>query len=205
MVEHSVEAIISFLQSNNRNVEIVSILVPYMDWNILDNLACDLSQALTSIIKEKKWKLGQDLALICSMDAVHYGDEGWGGSNYAVFGSDAHGYQMAVKQDLELANKHLCGELKREKLQELSACLIEDNDVTKYKITWCGRFSVPFGLNVASRIMETIEGRNLKGYLLDYGTSISETSLETEGLGGLGPTAPNNFHHWVGYVCIGYK
>ncbi|MDH5627997.1 MAG: AmmeMemoRadiSam system protein B, partial [Candidatus Krumholzibacteria bacterium] len=31
-VEHSVEAIVPWLQAGNRDVEIVSILVPYMDW-----------------------------------------------------------------------------------------------------------------------------------------------------------------------------
>ena len=43
------------------------------------------------------------------------------------------------------------------------------------------------------------------GTLLDYGTSVSEASLDVESLGGLGPTAPNNLHHFVGYAAIGYR
>jgi hypothetical protein len=39
---------------------------------------------------------------------------------------------------------------------------------------------------------------------LDYGTSVSEASLDVEGMNGMGPTAPNSFHHFVGYPAIGY-
>jgi len=204
-VEHSVEAIVPWLQACNRNVEIVSILAPYMNWETLDRLAGDLSNALAAICKEKGWQLGQDLALICSSDAVHYGDAGWGGLNYAPFGADDHGYHRAVQRDLKLAEKHLCGELKLEKIKDFMCACADPADVKQYRITWCGRFSIPFGLNVAGRLAKDLEGRALKGYLLDYGTSVSEASLDTEGLGGLGATAPNNFHHWVGYVTVGYK
>ena len=82
---------------------------------------------------------------------------------------------------------------------------MDSADVTKYLITWCGRFSIPFGLNVTSRLTDTLESRSLQGRLLDYGTSVSEASLDVEGLDGLGVTAPNNLHHFVGYAAIGYE
>ena len=202
MVEHSVEAIVPFLQAYNRDVEIVSILVPHMSWDRLDHLAADLSAALTDILREKGWKLGRDVALISSADAVHYGDSGWGGQNFAPFGTDAPGYQMAVNRDEDLAQNYLCGPLKAEKLRNFMDSCVDPEDVQRYRITWCGRFSIPFGLNVASRLTEALENRTLTGTLLDYGTSVSEASLE---VGGLGPTAPNNFHHFVGYAAIGYR
>jgi AmmeMemoRadiSam system protein B len=205
MVEHSVEAIVPYLQAYDRDVEIVSILVPYMDWDKMDHLASDLSQTLAIILKEKEWKLGRDVALICSSDAVHYGDSDWGGSNFADFGTDAHGYQMAVERDRQLAQNHLCGTLKREELRKFLHACVDPNDVMKYRITWCGRFSVPFGLDVATRLAEALNMPPLEGTLLDYGTSISEASLDVEGLDGLGPTAPNNLHHFVGYAAIGYR
>lgn len=205
MVEHSTEAIVPFLQAFNRDAQIVSILVPFMDWVTLDRLADNLSQVLADICREKGWRLGRDLSLVFSADAVHYGDSGWGGGDYADFGTDVTGYQKAVKRDVELAENHLCGPLDREKLRAFMHSCVDSEDVRKYLITWCGRFSIPLGLNTASRLTETLENRSLAGTLLDYGTSVSEASLDVEGLGSLGQTAPNNFHHWVGYPAIGYK
>jgi hypothetical protein len=51
---------------------------------------------------------------------------------------------------------------------------------------------------VARRVSETLDGRPLAGSLLDYGTSLSEVSLDLDAVPGLGVTAPNNLHHWVG-------
>jgi AmmeMemoRadiSam system protein B len=205
MVEHSVEAIVPFLQAYNHNVEIVSILVPYMQWDTMDRLATDLSAALVDIIKENDWKMGEDVCFISSADAIHYGDAGWGGSHFAEFGTDVNGYSQAVARDLELARSHLCGPVERGKLRAFLYRCVDDNDVTQYKITWCGRFSIPFGLNVAGRVMLDVEGRAPTGTLLDYGTSVSEASLDVEKLDGLGTTAPNNLHHFVGYASVGYR
>src|SRR5512141_1701287 len=40
--EHSVEAIIPFLQYKNRNIEIISILIPYMSFETMDLLSAQL-------------------------------------------------------------------------------------------------------------------------------------------------------------------
>jgi len=205
MVEHSVEAIVPWLQAYNRDVEIVSILVPYMDWSTMDRMASELAVALTAVMRENGWSLGRDVALIASTDATHYGDAGWGGSNYADFGTDSEGHRKVVRRDIDLAENHLCGQVERTRLEEFLYKCVDRDDVTKYKITWCGRFSVPFGLDVASRVCEALESRALEGTLLDYGTSVSEASLDLENLKGLGTTAPNNFHHFVGYAAIGYR
>jgi AmmeMemoRadiSam system protein B len=202
MLEHSVEAIVPWLQAYNREVEIVSILVPYINWGTMERLAGDLSRALVDIIRSENWRLGEDVALICSADAVHYGDSGWGGSDFAPFGTDVPGYQMAVNRDIGLAEDYLSGPIKSEKLKGFLYQCVDVEDVKQYEITWCGRFSVPFGLSVASRLAESLEGRMLDGTLLDYGSSVSEASLEVDGIG---VTAPNNLHHWVGYAAIGYR
>ncbi len=204
-VEHSVEAIVNFLQSYNREVEIVSILVPYIDWGRMEELSVRLAGALAEIFQEKGWILGEDVAIICSADAVHYGDAGWGGRNYADFGCDIQGYRKAVERDTELTEQCLCGPVTSEKLRHFLHTCADSADITNYKITWCGRFSIPLGLSVASRLVQALEGRILEGFLLDYGTSVSEASLDLDKLEGMGATAPNNLHHWVGYPAIGYK
>ena len=205
MIEHSVEGIVPFLQAYNKDVEIVSILVPYMDWETTDRLAKNLSDALAEIMKANNWKLGEDLSIVCSSDAVHYGDAEWGGSNYAEFGCGIDGYKKAVDRDIFLAENFFCGDLEMNKLKDFLYSCVDEKDVHKYLITWCGRFSIPFGMNVASRLTEKLENRTLTGYMLDYGTSVSEISLDLQNLDGMGMTAPNNLHHWVGYAAIGYK
>lgn len=209
MVEHSVEAIVPWLQAYNRDVEIVSILVPYMGWERMDALAEKLSGALEEIIADRGWSMGEDIAFICSADAIHYGDAGWGGASYADFGTDVEGYRKAVARDLRLARDMLGGpfggDAERMKLKDFLYSCVNPEDVTDYRITWCGRFSIPFGLNTVSRLTGAIASRPLSGILLDYGTSVGEASLEVEGLEPLGPTAPNNLHHFVGYAAMGYR
>jgi len=201
-VEHSVEAIVPWLQAYNPKVQIVSVLVPYMEWETMDRLATELSDALATIMREKGWQLGKDVALISSADAVHYGDAGWGGSNFAAFGTDPDGYKKAVNRDLHLAESTLCDAVTRPRLEKFLYTCVDRKDVSQYKLTWCGRFSVPFGINVASRLNEELNGRQLVGTLLDYGTSVGEVPVEVNGLG---VTAPSNLHHWVGYAAIGFQ
>jgi hypothetical protein len=115
------------------------------------------------------------------------------------------GYRLAVERDIALAEKYLAGPIDRRDLREFLYACVDAENIMNYRITWCGRFSVPFGLDVASRLVERFESRSLRGVLLDYGTSVSEASLDLEGVGGLGTTAPNNLHHWVGYAAIAYR
>ncbi len=203
-VEHSLEAIAYFLQAYNRDVEIIPVIIPNMEWSAMNRLSGRLSNILTEIMNEKKWKAGSDISLICSNDSVHYGDSGWGKNFYAPFGTDVAGYQMAVKQDRDLAERFLSGKVNDDKLKAFLYKCTDPDDMYKYRITWCGRFAVTFGLMTASRLCRLMESRPLFGVLLDYGTSVSEESPDFSGLKSLGPTAPNNFHHFVGYAAIGY-
>lgn len=200
--EHSVEGIIPFIQHYHRDAEIVSILVPYMNWNRIEKLSQDLSEALAKIIQQNKWKLGEDIALICSNDGDHYGDEDWGGRNLAPFGADAAGYLKATQQDSSLIRDHLTGELTSEKLQSFCQRVWGENDLKAYKIRWCGRFSIPFGLNTVRILMEKLNHPPLDGYLLRYDTSYNLGKLPLDI--GIGTTAPNTIRHWVGYSAIGY-
>ena len=85
--------------------------------------------------------------------------------------------------------------------------LVEPDDLG-YRLPWCGRFSVPFGLEVLRKISLATEGRAPTGELLSYGTSLTGPELPVSAAareGGLGYTAPSNFHHWVGYAAVGYQ
>lgn len=204
-VEHSVEAIVPWLQAYNPAVEIVSILVPYLDWKTMQKLSGDLSSALAVILEQHGWELGKDVAIVCSSDAIHYGDSGWGGSNYADFGTNIEGYRQAVQRDVNLATNDLGGKVNAKGLRTFFETCVNPKDVYEYKVTWCGRFSIPFGMSVAMDLAKELGEPPLEGTLLDYGTSVSEATLPLEELHGMGRTAPNNLHHWVGYAAVGYR
>lgn len=202
-VEWSVEGIVPWLQYGERDVNIVSILVPYMAWPRMDALAKDLGTALAQIVKERKLVPGEDVAFVMSCDATHYGDQ-WDDWSYEPFGSTVEGYVKAQAQDQCLVNWYLDGELDRPKMQRLSETLVDQADLTRYKVTWCGRFSVPMGLTAMTYMTEALGRPPLKGLNLGYGTSIGFGFLPFEKLG-MGATAHENLHHWVSYVAEAYR
>jgi len=202
--EHSLEGLIPFLQYYNRDIEIVPILVPYMHWERMECLAGKLAQILVRIIAERGWVLGEDIAFVISSDSIHYGDEDWGGKNYAPFGSDQEGYEKAVARESELVREHLSGPVSGERLRSFLYRLVDENDLTEYKITWCGRFSIPFGLDCANEVTMRLRKTPLEGHFLRYATSL-DPGKPPPGIDGLGITAPATLHHWVGYCAIGYR
>jgi len=201
--EHSLEAIVPFLQARNPDVTIVPILVPYASWDRLAALADDLSTAIAGVMSANSWQLGRDLAVVVSSDAVHYGPD----FDHAPFGTDAAGYQRAVDRDLELARDHLVGPLDPGRLAAFESTLVDPDDVWRYRLPWCGRFSIPFGLELLRDLAAKTGAGVPEGHLLRTATSLSEPLLpvsEATRAAGLGTTAPSNLHHWVGYVTVGY-
>jgi len=202
-VEHSVEAMVPFLQHYDREVRIVSILVPYMSWERTRELASRTAAALADILRERKLVLGRDVAVLISSDAVHYGDEGWGDKYFADFGVDQQGYERAVERDRALIDEHLAGELSLPRLESFYHALVKE-DFHEYRITWCGRFSIPFGLAMVADTAERLGLSAPRGELLRYGTTLDPGRTDP-GVPGLGVTAPANLRHWVGFAAIGYR
>ncbi|NOZ61261.1 MAG: AmmeMemoRadiSam system protein B [Calditrichaeota bacterium] len=200
--EHSVEGIIPFVQYYLPKAEIVSIVVPYMNWDRIQVISNFLSDAFAQIINKHNWKLGEDIAFIFSSDGDHYGDQDWGGRNLAPFGADDDGHKKQNAQDMSLIRENLTGEITAEKLKSFCERVWGD-DITEYKIYWCGRFSVPFGLNTVRLLTEKLDKKPLVGYFLRYDDSYHLGKLPLPDIG-IGTTAPNNIHHWVGYSAIGY-
>jgi AmmeMemoRadiSam system protein B len=202
--EHSLEALIPFLQYYNRNVEIVPILVPFMPWQDVERLGSHLSEAVAGVIKAHGWKLGRDIAVLCSGDGQHYGDYGWSYYDYHPYGCDADGYKKAMDLDQRLVASYLAGPLESRRLHSLFGELIDESDIGRYRITWCCRFALPFGLNFASLLTQKVEGRALTGHLLKTGSSLSMPWLALDRFK-LGLTGDANLHHFVTYVAVGYR
>ncbi len=202
--EHSLEAEIPYLQYYNRKVEIIPIFVPFSDWNTLDRLGRELAQAVASLAGAHNWKLGSDIAVLCSTDGQHYGDYGWSYYDYHPFGCDADGYKKALALDAQMIHDHLAGQVTSERVHALFAALVDQTDISRYKVTWCGRFAAPFGINFAIQLARMKENRDLTGCLLRAGSSLSDPWLPLKKYG-LGATSDANLHHFVTYFSLGFK
>jgi len=202
-IEHSLEALIPFIQYYNRDIEIIPILVPYMNYERISQIGEKLADLLHRIFEEKKWKWGKDYAIAISSDSVHYGDRDWGGKNYAKFGSDKAGYKKAITFEKEIIRNCLTGKITKERIKAFTDYIVKKEDHRQYKWTWCGRYSIPAGLMTAYYLSKKLSIFP-EGISIGYRTSITLPPIETKDLK-MGLTAPANLHHWVGYTAIGYK
>ena len=202
-IEHSVEALLPFLQHRKTNIEIVSILVPYMSFKQMRKIASPLAHAIHKVAEANKWQWGKDYAFVISTDAVHYGDQEWGGKDFAYYGTDEEGYKKALSHEYEIINNCLTGMIQSEKIKKFTEYTVKEDDHREYKWTWCGRYSVPLGLLTAFDLME-IQGIQLNGRLIGYATSIDHSHIEVDDLG-LGTTANAHQRHWVGYAAVGFE
>jgi AmmeMemoRadiSam system protein B len=201
-LEHSIEALIPFIQYNDPEVEIVPIVVPYMTFDRANDIAKSLAEAIYKAAEKKNWVWGQDYAIAISSDAVHYGDQDWGGSNYAFYGADTAGYIAAVQHEWEIINT-ISDRLTPDKVRTFTTLTVDDKDYKQYRWTWCGRYSIPMGL-LTSYYLASLYGEELLGTPVGYATSIDHKHLRVDDIG-MDITAPANIHHWVGYPAIGYK
>jgi AmmeMemoRadiSam system protein B len=204
-IEHSVEAKLPFLQHYNRAVEFVPILVPSMSLSRMNELASQLASAIASIMDEDRLEWGADIALISSTDAVHYGDEGWGGKNFALYGADAEGYAKALAHEQQIMRDCFAGDLGPDKIERFTRYTLADHDHLEYKWTWCGRYSVPFGLLTAWHLQQLRGARPLAGTILGYTTSLEHQGIKVDDLDGMGVTAAATLRHWVGYAAVGFR
>ena len=203
-IEHSLEPIVPFIQKNNPKVQILPLLVPYMSFNQMKHHARDFSKALHRIMKQNNLKWGKDITIVISSDAVHYGDKDWGGKNFAKYGADSTGYFKALKHEKELINSYLTGAVTLDKVKGFFYSTVKKNNYKEYQWTWCGRYSIPFGLLTSKYLSEFNNAESLSGTLIDYSTSIANKPIPVQDIE-MGHTAPANIRHWVGYAAVGYR
>lgn len=214
--EHSLEAFLPFLQyqefsDRNKALEmrnysfprIIPILVTRFKGESRAEAAGSLASVLKKEMKDRDWILGKDLQILISADCVHYGDKKWGGRNYAPFGSDAKGYEKALKQEMKIIDSSLTGVIDDGKIDRFRSLVERDDPEWPYKIPWCGVYSIPFGLSTARRLCELAGREAPEGFLLKYQTSLEPGKISPEAEG-LGVTNINTLHHWVGYAAVGY-
>jgi AmmeMemoRadiSam system protein B len=202
--EHSLEPIVSFLQRNNPRMEILPVLIPYMSFGHMKTHAEAFTIALGQLIDNRHLNWGRSFSIVISSDAVHYGDQGWGGRNFAAYGADTAGYKQATAHDNNLIDSYLTGPLSETKISKFFHATVQEANYKEYKWTWCGRYSIPFGLLTSVYLARNQQELVPSGCFVDYSTSIAHDPLPVKDIG-MGHTAPATIHHWVGYATVGYK
>ncbi|TAL63859.1 MAG: AmmeMemoRadiSam system protein B [Bacteroidetes bacterium] len=200
-VEHSVEALIPFLQYFNRDISIVPILVPAMIPERMQECGKALAGAIQSIAKKYKWEWGTDYAIVVTTDAVHYGNEDWGGVDRAYFGCDSLGNIKARDHESEIIKGCLEGNVGPENFRLFNNYTLNQDNFREYKWTWCGRYCVPVALYASYYLNGS---KPLTGELINYSTSITSVHIPVDDIR-MGITAIATDCHWVGYAALGYK
>jgi hypothetical protein len=72
-----------------------------------------------------------------------------------------------------------------------------------YRLTWCGRFALPLGLLLLEDTARALGVGTPVGHPIAYATSVGAPELPVRDLG-LGPTAPANLYHFVGYPAVAF-
>jgi AmmeMemoRadiSam system protein B len=198
--EHSLEALAYWLRHGRPDREIVPIIVPAASFDRLGELTDRLGRALAASLEKRGLSLGRDVAIAISTDGVHYGPD----FKYVPYGDGGvDAYVRAVDKDRSLLRGPLSGPVTTEKLRGLFAEFVNPERPDDYRLTWCGRFAVPAGLLLLERTARALGAGTPAGHPIAYATSVGSPELPVRDVG-LGPTAPANLYHFVGYPAAAF-
>lgn len=196
--EHSLESMVPYLQYFNRNISIIPILVPSMKPERMKECGKQLAGAISEVAAKHGWTWGRDFAIVATTDAVHYGNEDWGGADYAFYGCDKAGNKRALNHEEEIVSNCFSGQVSPEKIALFNRYTLDSADYHKYKWTWCGRYSIPVAMYTGYFLNSSTP---LTGEVKGYSTSITGKHIPVDDLG-MGRTAIATDCHWVGYAAV---
>ncbi len=191
-LEHSIEAMVPWLQYFNPQVKITPIMITAMDFDRMDEISDRLSSILSAYIESNRLVIGRDIFFLCSSDANHYGKD----FDNIPFGEDSLAHAKAIDRDRHIADSLVVGKVEPEKLRKFIEAM--------KSVVWCGKYSIPFGLLTAEKTVQKVLGENLSGAVLRYSDSYSGGILPLKNTG-MGTTAPSSLKHWVGYLSAGFR
>lgn len=198
--EHSIEAIIGWLRHARSDVEILPIIIPAAHFPRLAELADHLGSALSECLRKHSLQLGRDVAIVISSDAVHYGPD-FDHTPYGEGGVDA--YTRACERDRGLLRGPLAGAVTIDAARQFFCTSVNPEQPDEYRLTWCGRFSIPFGMLLLESTTRHLGQVPPIATPIAYATSVGWPELPLRDLG-LGSTAPANLHHFVGYPAVAF-
>ncbi len=198
--EHSVEAIAYWLKHINPEVEIISILLPSASFERFQELSAHLGKALAGSMSTRGWTLGRDLAIVISSDGIHYGAD----FKYTPFGQGGvQAFTEALDHDRALLKGPLAGPVSSDKARAFFKAVVNPQNPDEYRMPWCGRFSIPFGLLLLDETARNLGLAAPTGQPVAFGTSISFPQIPVRDLG-MGATAEANLYHFVSYPGVAY-
>jgi AmmeMemoRadiSam system protein B len=198
-IEHSIEAMVPFLQYFNPDVEITPIMVAPMPFARMEEISTQLAGAIADYMSARHLAAGKDIFFLISADDDHYGRD----FDNTAFGEGEKAWAAAREFDQRLIRRYLTGEVTSAKLEGLTRELWGKTYLDFQKTLWCGKYSIPFGLLSVEKIIGRVSGTRIDGQLIRYSDTYSEGVLPL-GTSGLGTTAPSSLRHWVSFSSIGY-
>ncbi len=198
--EHSLEAVAYWLRHQRPDLEILPLLVPEMDFARMQALASRVGTALARAMKARGLALGRDVAVVLSSDGVHYG----GDFAHTPFGAGGvAAFTQAMDQERALLTGPLAGPISADKARSFFETCVDPEHPGTYRLTWCGRFAVPFGLLLLEAAARELGEAAPIGRPVALGASVEGPELPVKPLG-LGATAPANLHHFVAYPGVAF-
>jgi AmmeMemoRadiSam system protein B len=198
-IEHSIEALVPFLQYYNRKVKITPIMITQMPFERMDQVSDKLAAIISEYIKQNKLKAGKDIFFLISSDANHYGQD----FNNIPYGEDEAAHSDGTDNDKRIAKAAFTGSLNANKIQNLTKELWAKPIDNPPSPVWCGKYSIPFGLLTISKVINNVTGEKLNGVIYKYSDSWSEGVIPIKHTN-LGLTAPFSLKHWVGWLSAGF-
>ncbi len=198
--EHSIEAMIPFLQYYNRDIKITPIMVTGMDFDAMDRLSGILATHIAGYIKENNLKPGIDIAFLVSADANHYGED----FSNIIHGLDERAHMAGTRRDMQIARTYLEGPVTTDQMKGLTGELWGKTYKENKDTLWCGKFSIPFGMLSILKTLRIVDGeKTLTGKILKYSDTYSEGVIPLKKMS-CGITAPFSLRHWVGFFSAAY-
>lgn len=197
-IEHSIEALIPFLQYYNRDLKITPIMVTQMPLERMEDLSNRLSAIIIDYAKFNNLKLGEDLFFLISNDANHYGED----FNNYPYGMDANAHKLATENDQKIIKQDLVDRITKEKIYQTAKDIFPDSS-SKFTPVWCGRYPIVFGLMTISKVVKELENKVLFGKLFKYSDSFTEKILPVKNTS-MGLTAEFSYKHWCGWFTEGF-
>lgn len=198
-IEHSIEALIPWLQYYNKEFRITPVMVTAMSYRKMELISEQLAQIITDYTRSNNLVPGKDIFFLISNDANHYGVD----FNNSIFGLDSNAHRVAVENDRRIIKQFLEGEINHSKINRLKSEIWADSSNQDRCPLWCGRYPVVFGLLTIDSFLQQAGIEGFSGKLFAYSDTWSGKVLPLYGTS-LGITAPFSLKHWVGFFSAGF-
>lgn len=198
-IEHSIEALIPFLQYYNRDIKIIPIMITQMSYEKMESITKRLSEIILNYINGKNLKPGKDIFFLISNDANHYGED----FNNSPYGMDAVAHNIATENDLKIILKDLSAEITNETIKNTATDLWPDPESKKTVPLWCGRYPIIFGLQTIFKVANGLNDKKIYGTLFKYSDTFTEKVLPVKNTS-MGLTAVFSYKHWCAWFTEGF-